>query len=96
MDSKQTPLPNNETTRQLTGMSRKRPMPNSLGDTFSQLSSKADLYNHLDKHLHVSINKQVPNFVVLYMSLYHVHKRLRQRYLLREKAADQKETHPLH
>ena len=81
MDSKQTPPPNNETTRQLTGMSRKRPMPNSLGDTFSQLSSKADLYNHLDKHLHVSINKQVPNIVVLYMSIWYVYQRLCKGYI---------------
>ena len=77
-------------------MAKKRPLPTGAADAFSEMSSKGDLYHHLDKNLQVSAFFLIPNFVVLYMSLYHVHKGLRQRYLLREKAADKKETYPLH
>ena len=59
--------------RQLSGMSKKRPNPFSTEEVFHSMSSKRDLYNHLDKHLQVSISKLLTNFVVLYMSILNVH-----------------------
>jgi len=64
---------------QFKGLSKKRTNPLMAEEIFHSMSSKGDLYKHLDQHLQVSWYILNPNFSVLFMSLRHVHKRLRQR-----------------
>ena len=61
-----------ESMRQLQTMSKKRANPTAVDEVFHSLSSKQDLYNHLDKHLQVSGYAFMTDFVVLCMPVPYV------------------------
>ena len=77
-------------------MSKKRPNPLMAEEIFRSMSSKADLYKHLDQHLQVSIYFINPNFAVLCMSLRHVYQGLCQRDISRAEITDKEKRHPVH
>ena len=72
-------------------MSKKRLNPELAEKVFQSVSSKHDLYKHLDQHLQVSLLCSYPNLLVLCMPVHDVHKELRQRYLWGEEATNPEE-----
>ena len=72
-------------------MSKKWLNPDLAEQVFVSMSSKHDLYKHLDQHLQVSFPPFFTNLIVLCMSIHDVHQRLRQGYLRVEEAAHSEE-----
>ena len=72
-------------------MSKKRLNPELAEQVFASMSSKHDLYKHLDQHLQVSFPPFFPNSIVLCMPVHDVHQRLRQGDLRWEEAAHPEE-----
>ena len=96
MDTKKQITEKNHTDEMFKDLSKKRTRNMLADDVFHSMSSKADLYKHLDLHLQVRTTLSTPNILVLYMPLRDVHQGLREGDLCGEEASHQEKECPLH
>ena len=86
----------NHTDDMFKGFAKKRTSAMMTDDVFHSMSSKADLYKHLDLHLQVRTTLRISNIVVLYMSVRDVHQGLCQGYFCGEEVSHQEKEYAIY